>query len=58
MMTDKHINQWAGYLIEDFPNWKELEKILCDHPEIEQVFIAMYKKGFQDCLQEIETTHK
>jgi hypothetical protein len=52
MLNDKHIEQWAGYLIEDFPNWKELEKILINNPEIDKVFIAMYKKGYQDCIED------
>lgn len=51
MLTDKHIGQWARYLVEEFPNWKELEAILLNHPEIEEVFLAMYKKGFQDAMQ-------
>ncbi len=56
MLTDKHIDQWTGYLIGEFPNWKELEKILCEHPEIEMVFIEMYKKGYQDCVEETKET--
>lgn len=52
MLTDKHIDQWAGYLIEQFANWLELEKVLHQFPEFEKIFIAMYKKGFQDCLDE------
>src|ERR1041385_3698155 len=48
-LNDKHIGQWAGYLIEEYPRWQELEKLLSDNPEIEKVFLEMYKKGFQDC---------
>lgn len=51
-LTDKHIGQWAGYLIEEYPRRIELEKILLDNPEIEEVFLEMYKKGFQDCKTE------
>jgi hypothetical protein len=57
-LTDKHIGQWAGYLIEEFPNWKELEKMLRENPEIEKVFIEMYKKGFYDCKTEGGTNCK
>lgn len=49
MLNDKHIEQWAGYLIEEFSNRKELEKILREYPEIDKVFVAMYKKGYEDC---------
>jgi len=49
LLTDKHISQHAGYLIEEYLNRKDLEKILCSYPEIDEVFIEMYKKGFQDC---------
>ncbi len=52
MLTDKHIGQWAGYLIEGLPRWKELEKILIDYREFDEVFIAMYKKGYEDCLEQ------
>ena len=53
MLNDKHIEQWAGYLIEEFPNWKELEKILLEYPEIEQVLVGMYKKGYEDCKHDL-----
>lgn len=63
MLTDKHIEQWTGYLIEELPKWKELEKILHENPEIDEVFIAMwrhlmvrmYKKGYQDCKDDNNT---
>lgn len=48
MLNDKHIEQWATYLIEEYPNWQELKKILLGHLEIEQVFVEMYKKGYED----------
>ena len=50
MLNDKHIGQWAGYLIEEFPKSEQLEKLLHDNPEIDEVFIAMYKKGYEDCM--------
>lgn len=50
MLTDKHIDQWAGYLIEELPNrikWEnELDQGIYD------IFIEMYKKGYSDCLYE------
>lgn len=52
MLTDKHIEQWSGYLIEEFQNHEELEKLLQDHPQIEKVFVSMYKKGYEDCKYE------
>jgi hypothetical protein len=52
MMNDKHISQWAEYIIEEFPNRKELEKVVCQYPELEKVFIAMYKKGCEDAMYE------
>lgn len=55
MLNDKHIEQWSAYLIEEFPNWKELEKILLKYPEIEKVFIEIYKKGYKDCECDLST---
>lgn len=54
MLNDKHIEQWAGYLIEEFPRWKELEQILRGNPEFDEVFCAMYKKGYQDCFEDLK----
>lgn len=51
-LTDKHIGQWADYLIEKYPRFRELESILRNNPEIDEVFLEMYKKGFQDCKTE------
>ncbi len=48
MLTDKHIDQWAGYLLEELPNYKEL----IQDDKLAQVLISMYKKGYQDCLEE------
>ncbi len=48
-LTDKHIGQWAGYLIEEYPRWRELENLLINNPEIEELFLKMYKKGYHDC---------
>ena len=54
MLNDKHIGQWAGYLIEEFPKWRELEKILIEYREFDRVFIDMYKKGYEDCQEEMK----
>ncbi len=48
MMTDKHIEQWAGYLIEEKPYPAALLEGINEH--IWEVIIEMYKKGYQDCL--------
>lgn len=52
MLNDKHIEQWAGYLIEASPKWKELEKVLIEYPEFDEIFKDMYKKGYKDCLED------
>ncbi len=44
--------QWAGYMIDEFPNWKELEATLNKYPEIDDVFVRMYKKGYEDSQYE------
>jgi hypothetical protein len=48
MLTDKHIDQYAGYLMEDLPNYNEL---ILDKG-LSEVLISMYKKGFEDCLMD------
>lgn len=45
MLTDKHIDQYGGYLMEDLPNYNEL---ILDKG-LSEVLISMYKKGFEDC---------
>lgn len=44
-MTDKHIDQWAGYLLEELPNYEKL----IQNDGLAKIFTEMYKKGFQDC---------
>jgi len=53
MLNEKHINQWASYIIEELPNWKELNKVLLKFPEIEKIFVDMYKKGYEDAKNEL-----
>jgi hypothetical protein len=48
MLNDKHIEQWASYLLEELPNYEELIK----DKELETILIEMYKKGYNDCLQD------
>lgn len=50
MLTDKHIYQWATYLIEEIPGGDEIIKTMSK--EMDQVLIDMYKKGYQDCLED------
>lgn len=52
MLNDKHIGQWAGYIVEKFDRWRELEKILIEYREFDEVFLDMYKKGYEDCLED------
>lgn len=50
MLTDKHIGQWAGYIIEELEDWRDIEKMLANkYPQLEKVFVEMYKKGYYDC---------
>lgn len=44
-LNNKHIDQWAGYLLEELPNYEEL----IQDDGLAKIFIEMYKKGFQDC---------
>jgi hypothetical protein len=53
VLNNKHIIQHAGYLIEEFPSWRELEKIINDNGEIDDVFVDMYKFGYQQCLDDL-----
>ncbi len=46
MMTDKHIEQWATYLIEELPKYKHLAGTLDE--SIYDIIVEMYKKGYQD----------
>ncbi len=48
MLNDKHIDQWAGYLIEELPEGLILERTL--PKDIWGIFVEMYKKGYEDCL--------
>ena len=50
MLTDKHIDQWAGYLLEELPNYE----VLIQDTGLARVLIEMYKKGFQDCIEELK----
>lgn len=52
MLTDKHIEQWAEYLIEELPDGINLEKQL--PKDIWEIFIAMYKKGYSDAIYNIK----
>ena len=50
MLNDKHIDQWAGYLIQELPNCRELEQ----DNELCEILISMYKKGYEDCIEYIQ----
>ena len=49
MLTDKHIIQYSGYLMEDLPNYEALIK----DEGLDKVILEIYKKGYQDCLDEL-----
>ena len=49
MLNDKHIEQWAEYLLEEIPNGMDIMKTT---PELWGAMIKMYKKGYEDCLHE------
>jgi hypothetical protein len=49
MLNDKHIEQWAEYLVEEFMDNEQIKKISQD---LWNVFIQMYKKGYQDCFDD------
>ncbi len=51
MPTDERIEQCAGYLIQYFYKGKGLEKILNLNPELDKVFVDMYKKGYLDAME-------
>lgn len=48
MLNDKHIEQWSSYLIEDLPNSREL----LNDRGLEKILISMYKKGYEDAVQD------
>ncbi len=50
MMTDKHIEQHAEYLIEEKPYFRSIFEKMGEH--IWDVIVQMYKQGYQDCLDE------
>lgn len=50
MLNDKHIDQHAGYLIEEIPNGRHIIETM--PKELWEVMIEMYKKGYQDCLND------
>lgn len=45
MLTDKHISQEAGYLLDEVPNGWDIQASLPN--DVWKVFIAMYKMGYQ-----------
>lgn len=52
MLTNKHQDEWAAYLIEELPNYKEIEKMLST--EVFNVLRMMYQKGYQDCMNNLK----
>ncbi len=52
MLNDKHIDQHAGYLLEELPNYKDL----IQDKGLEKVLIEMYKKGYSDCIDDLRMT--
>lgn len=50
MLNDKHIEQWASYLVEEIENDDKVIREM--RQEMWDVFVKMYKKGYEDALED------
>lgn len=48
MLTKKHIEQYAEYLLEEYKIEEEIQKSLPD--SIWEIMVDMYIKGYADCM--------
>lgn len=52
MLNDKHIDQWAGYLIDELTYPQAVVESMDNR--LWGIMIQMYKKGYQDCAEDLK----